>query len=73
MLALIAALTAIVFAQLFDPTVRGARDIRDILDVTPLTAVPVIERPGPQAASRSRRPCLVAAAAVSAERTHFTS
>jgi hypothetical protein len=22
------------------------RDIRDILDVTPLTAVPVIERPG---------------------------
>ena len=45
-LALIAAMTAIVFAQMLDPTVRGVRDIRDILDVTPLTAVPVIERPG---------------------------
>jgi polysaccharide biosynthesis transport protein len=45
-LAFIAALTSIVFAQLLDPTVRGVRDIRDILDVTPLTAVPVIERPG---------------------------
>ncbi len=43
---LIAALSSIVFAQLIDPTVRGVRDIRDILDVTPLTAVPVIERPG---------------------------
>ena len=45
-LALIAAMTAIVFAQILDPTVRGIRDIRDLLDVTPLTAVPVIERPG---------------------------
>jgi len=45
-LALIAALTSIVFAQVLDPTVRGVRDIRDILDVTPLTAVPVIEPPG---------------------------
>jgi uncharacterized protein involved in exopolysaccharide biosynthesis len=45
-LALIAALTSIVFAQVLDPTVRGVRDIRDILDVTPLTAVPVIERAG---------------------------
>ena len=45
-LALIAALTSIVFAQILDPTVRGMRDIRDLLDVTPLTAVPVIERPG---------------------------
>jgi len=45
-LALIAAMTAIVFGQMLDPTVRGVRDIRDILDVTPLTAVPVIERPG---------------------------
>lgn len=43
-LALMAALTSIVFAQLLDPTVRGVRDIRDILEVTPLTAVPVIER-----------------------------
>jgi len=45
-LALIAAMTSIVFAQILDPTVRGVRDIRDLLDVTPLTAVPVIERPG---------------------------
>ena len=45
-LAMIAAVTSIVFAQLLDPTVRGVRDIRDILDVTPLTAVPVIERSG---------------------------
>jgi protein tyrosine kinase modulator len=45
-LAMIAAVTSIVFAQMLDPTVRGVRDIRDILDVTPLTAVPVIERPG---------------------------
>ncbi|HKQ12352.1 MAG TPA: hypothetical protein VJT80_02900 [Steroidobacteraceae bacterium] len=45
-LALICAATAIVFSQMLDPTVRGVRDIRDILDVTPLTAVPVIERPG---------------------------
>jgi succinoglycan biosynthesis transport protein ExoP len=44
-LALIAAMTSIVFAQILDPTVRGMRDIRDLLDVTPLTAVPVIERP----------------------------
>ena len=45
-LAMIAAITAVVFGQILDPTVRGVRDIRDILDVTPLTAVPVIERPG---------------------------
>jgi uncharacterized protein involved in exopolysaccharide biosynthesis len=45
-LAMIAAPDRIVFAQVLDPTVRGVRDIRDILDVTPLTAVPVIERPG---------------------------
>jgi len=45
-LALMIGATSMVFAQLLDPTVRGVRDIRDILDVTPLTAVPVIERPG---------------------------
>ena len=45
-LALIIGMTSIVFSQLLDPTVRGQRDIRDILDVTPLTAVPVIERAG---------------------------
>jgi polysaccharide biosynthesis transport protein len=37
------ALTAVVLAQLLDQTVRGVRDIREILDVTPLIAVPVIQ------------------------------
>lgn len=45
----IASMTAVVIAQIFDQTVRGARDIQDILDVTPLSAVPVIERPGHKA------------------------
>jgi uncharacterized protein involved in exopolysaccharide biosynthesis len=45
----VAALTAVLFAQLFDQTVRGARDVRDILDVSPLVAVPVIQRPGKRA------------------------
>ena len=45
-LSTVAALTAVLFAQMFDQTVRGARDIRDILDVSPLVAVPIIERPG---------------------------
>lgn len=40
----IASLTAVILAQLFDATVRGARDIQDILGVAPLTAVPVIKR-----------------------------
>lgn len=40
----IASLTAVIMAQLFDQTVRGPRDIQDILGVTPLTAVPVIKR-----------------------------
>jgi uncharacterized protein involved in exopolysaccharide biosynthesis len=44
-LALIVTMTSIVFAQVLDPTVRGVRDIRDILEVAPLTAVPVIEQP----------------------------
>ncbi|MBL8269720.1 GumC family protein [Steroidobacter sp.] len=43
-LAAIAALTSVIMAQLFDATVRGARDIEDILGVAPLTAVPVIKR-----------------------------
>lgn len=42
-LASVAGLTAAIAAQLFDPTVRGVRDLRDLLDVTPLAAVPVIE------------------------------
>ncbi|MBM0107992.1 hypothetical protein JM946_24950 [Steroidobacter sp. S1-65] len=43
-LALIASVTMVIMAQLFDTTVRGARDIQDILGVAPLTAVPVIKR-----------------------------
>lgn len=37
---------AVVAAQFLDQTVRGVRDIRDILNVTPLAAVPVIETTG---------------------------
>lgn len=47
-------LTAVVLAQLFDLTVRGVRDVREILDVTPLSAVPVIQRPRRSARSRLR-------------------
>ena len=45
-LGLVAAITSVILAQLFDSTVRGARDIQDILGVAPLTAVPVIKRSG---------------------------
>jgi uncharacterized protein involved in exopolysaccharide biosynthesis len=45
-LGVVAALTSVIMAQLFDSTVRGARDIQDILGVAPLTAVPVIKRSG---------------------------
>ena len=54
---LIAGLTAVVAAQLFDQTVRGARDIQEILDITPLIAVPVIQR----ASRKARRQALAAA------------
>jgi succinoglycan biosynthesis transport protein ExoP len=36
-------LTAVILAQLLDQTVRGARDVREVLNVTPLAAIPVIE------------------------------
>ena len=45
-LAVIASLTSVIMAQLMDPTVRGARDVQDILGVAPLTSVPVIKRSG---------------------------
>jgi uncharacterized protein involved in exopolysaccharide biosynthesis len=45
-LGVIAAFTSVILAQLFDSTVRGARDIQDILGVAPLTSVPVIKRTG---------------------------
>jgi uncharacterized protein involved in exopolysaccharide biosynthesis len=42
----IASLTSIIMAQLLDQTVRGARDVQDILGVAPLTSVPVIKNTG---------------------------
>jgi uncharacterized protein involved in exopolysaccharide biosynthesis len=58
----IAALTAVIMAQLFDATVRGARDIEDILGVAPLTAVPVIKRAG-KVRRKSGAPAYAATAA----------
>jgi uncharacterized protein involved in exopolysaccharide biosynthesis len=46
---LILALTVTVAAEALDPKVRGARDIRDLLSVSPLVAIPTIRN------SRSRR------------------
>jgi hypothetical protein len=43
------ALTATVAAEALDPKVRGARDVRDLLSVSPLVAIPTIRN------SRSRR------------------
>lgn len=43
-LGVVAALTGVILAQLMDQTVRGARDVQDILGVAPLTSVPVIKR-----------------------------
>ncbi|MDY6945858.1 MAG: Wzz/FepE/Etk N-terminal domain-containing protein [Pseudomonadota bacterium] len=45
-LGVVASLTSVILAQLFDSTVRGARDIQEILGVAPLTSVPVIKRTG---------------------------
>ncbi|HLA70120.1 MAG TPA: GNVR domain-containing protein [Steroidobacteraceae bacterium] len=47
--AVVLALTATVGAEALDPKVRGARDVRDLLGVSPLVAVPTIRN------SRSRR------------------
>lgn len=45
-LAAIASITSVILAQLFDATIRGARDVQDILGVAPLTTVPVIKHSG---------------------------
>jgi hypothetical protein len=42
-------LTATVAAEALDPKVRGARDVRELLSVSPLVAIPTIRN------SRSRR------------------
>jgi len=47
--AVVLSLTATVGAEALDPKVRGARDVRDLLGVSPLVAVPTIRN------SRSRR------------------
>ncbi len=47
--AVILALTATVAAEALDPKVRGARDVRELLLVSPLVAIPTIRN------SRSRR------------------
>jgi len=47
--AVVLALTATVAAEALDPKVRGARDVRELLSVSPLVAIPTIRN------SRSRR------------------
>ena len=47
--AVVLALTATVAAEVLDPKVRGARDVRELLSVSPLVAIPTIRN------SRSRR------------------
>jgi uncharacterized protein involved in exopolysaccharide biosynthesis len=47
--AVVLGLTITVAAEAFDPKVRGARDIRELLSVSPLVAIPAIRN------SRSRR------------------
>jgi len=46
---IVLALTVTVAAEALDPKVRGARDVRDLLAVSPLVAIPMIRN------SRSRR------------------
>jgi hypothetical protein len=40
--AAVLALTATVAAEALDPKVRGARDVRELLSVSPLVAIPTI-------------------------------
>lgn len=61
-LAIIASITSVILSQLFDATVRGARDIQDILGVAPLTAVPVIKHSGGKA-RKTAAPAYAATAA----------
>jgi len=51
-LAVMAALSAAIIAQMFDSTVRSARDVESALEVTPLVSVPVIENSGAAAVRR---------------------
>ncbi|NLG77072.1 MAG: hypothetical protein GX535_12625 [Xanthomonadaceae bacterium] len=55
---------AVVAAQFLDQTVRGVRDIRDILNVTPLAAVPEIQTAGTLSLRRRQAVIFVARTAV---------
>ncbi len=55
---------AVVAAQFLDQTVRGVRDIRDILNVTPLAAVPEIQTAGTLSLRRRQAVMFVARTAV---------
>ena len=57
-------LTATVAAEALDPKVRGARDVRELLSVSPLVAIPTIRN------SRSRRRGAWRFAAATATRRH---
>ncbi len=61
--AIIAALSGAIAAQIFDPNVRGARDVEAVLDVSPLIAVPVIESANSAAARKRHMTVVVTATA----------
>jgi uncharacterized protein involved in exopolysaccharide biosynthesis len=64
--AVLAGLTAAVFAESVDPTVRGERDLRQILKLTPLATIPEIETADSIALARSRMIRFAGAVAVGA-------
>jgi polysaccharide biosynthesis transport protein len=63
-LAAVFGLTAVIAAQLFDQTVRGVRDVKDILNVTPLAAIPVIETSGTLALRKRQAAAFVGKTAI---------
>lgn len=64
--AALAGLTAAVIAESVDPTVRGERDLRQILNLTPLATIPEIETAEGVALARSRMVRFAGALAVGA-------
>lgn len=64
--AALAGLTAAVIAESVDPTVRGERDLRQILKLTPLATIPEIETADSIALSRSRAIRFAGAVAIGA-------
>ncbi|MET0292128.1 MAG: hypothetical protein ABW136_07145 [Steroidobacteraceae bacterium] len=63
-LAVTLAFAAALLAEMFDPTVRGSRDIRQVLDVTPLAIIPEIANSTTHSARRARWTRLAASIAV---------